>query len=88
MGGHDGISHHHPSSIPPFPKAGVRSIGHRLWNGSWSQWSVYKASFSLIGSDGLWYMEFRAVEFLDNYEAVQNVTLIVDNTAPNDLNLT
>jgi hypothetical protein len=61
---------------------GTNSTFYRLWNGTWSQWREYTSSFSLVGRDGMWFVEFLSFDFLGNREAVQNVTLVLDNAAP------
>jgi hypothetical protein len=61
---------------------GSNSTFYRLWGGSWSQWRDYSASFNLAGRDGTWYVEFLSFDYLGNTEAIQNETLILDETPP------
>jgi hypothetical protein len=61
---------------------GSNSTFYRLWGGSWSQWRDYSTSFNLAGRDGTWYVEFLSFDYLGNMEALQNETLILDDTPP------
>ncbi len=61
---------------------GSNSTFYRLWGGLWSSWRDYSTSFSLAGRDGTWYVEFLSFDYLGNSEAVQNETLILDDTPP------
>jgi len=65
-------------SIP----VGLESISCRVWNGGWSEWLPFESKFSLNGPDGAKYIEYRSADKLDNKEAVVNMTVIVDDTAP------
>jgi subtilase family serine protease len=61
---------------------GSNSTFYRLWDGTWSQWRDYSASFTLAGRDGTWYVEYLSYDYLGNMEVVRNETLILDNTPP------
>jgi hypothetical protein len=54
----------------------------RIWDGAWSLWSTYQAPLRLQGPDGVRYIEFQSKDLLGNLEAVQSVTIVLDNTPP------
>jgi hypothetical protein len=61
---------------------GLEGTSFRVWDGAWSQWSPFDSQFMLEGPDGVRYVEFRSTDLLGNSEAVANMTVIVDDTAP------
>jgi parallel beta-helix repeat protein len=61
---------------------GVDFTNYRIWNGAWSEWSVYENGFTLGVNDGIRYVEFYSVDLLGNTESINNRTFIVDNTPP------
>ena len=61
---------------------GSNSTFYRLWDGTWTQWREYSTTFNLAGRDGTWYVEFLSFDYLGNMEALQNETLILDDTPP------
>ena len=61
---------------------GSNSTFYRLWNGTWSRWRESTTSFTLSGSDGTWFIEFLSCDFLGSMEAIQNETLVLDNSPP------
>ncbi len=61
---------------------GVKHIEYRIWyNGTWSNWTVYNGNFTLEG-ECIHYLQWRAIDLLDNYEITHNQTHNVDITAP------
>ncbi len=61
---------------------GVLQTIYRTWNGTWSPWISYRNPFSLIGSEGLRFIEFHGVDKLWNIESNNNLTLYMDDTSP------
>ncbi|RLF51151.1 MAG: hypothetical protein DRN11_03290 [Thermoplasmata archaeon] len=72
--------------------AGVKTTYYRIWNGSWhpapgtgvgigNNFSIYSGTFSLK-KEGKNYIEFYSEDNAGNVEAINNETLIVDNTPP------
>ena len=72
--------------------AGVKTTYYRIWNGSWhpapgtgvgigNNFSIYSGTFSLK-KEGKNYVEFYSEDNAGNVEAINNETLIVDNTPP------
>lgn len=65
----------------PIP-VGIFSTSYRIWQGgSWGSWQDYSTPFTLT-SEGTAYVEYYSVDLLNNTEATNNATLIVDNTPP------
>ena len=61
---------------------GLKNISYRIWDGAWSLWSAYQDPLQLHGPDGVRYIEFQSKDLLGNLEAVQSVTIVLDNTPP------
>jgi len=61
---------------------GVNYTEYRVWNGTWSPWSIYQGEFTFDPRDGIRYLEFHSVDLLGNVEPVINETYIVDDTPP------
>jgi hypothetical protein len=55
---------------------------YRIWNGVWSEWSIYQNAFTLGTSEGIKYVEFYTLDRFGNVEPINNRTYIVDNTPP------
>ena len=61
---------------------GLDKINYRTWfNGSWSEWLRYAENLTL-DFEGMYHMEYYGVDLLNNTEDIQNMTYIVDLTAP------
>lgn len=62
---------------------GVNATHYRVWNGTWSRWTVDAGSFTLGGAGGTRFMHFTAWDLLGNHRPDSgNVTVVLDNTAP------
>jgi parallel beta-helix repeat protein len=61
---------------------GIDHTQYRIWNGVWSEWSIYQNVFTPGVNDGIIYVEFYSVDLLGNTESINNRTFIVDNTPP------
>lgn len=63
--------------------SGVNSTWYRIWNnGAWSEWFPYTIPFNISGSDGATYIEYNSTDNLDQSEALNNITIYLDNTPP------
>ncbi|MEE9506798.1 MAG: hypothetical protein V3V98_06595, partial [Thermoplasmata archaeon] len=61
---------------------GISRTSYRTWQGgSWDSWRDYSIPFSLA-TEGTAYVEYYSIDLLNNTEATNNATLIVDNTPP------
>jgi hypothetical protein len=61
---------------------GINYTMYRIWDGVWSDWSIYQNEFTLGVNDGIRYVEFFSVDWLGNEEPINNRTYIVDNAPP------
>jgi hypothetical protein len=61
---------------------GIDYTQYRIWNGAWTEWSIYENDFTLGTNDGIRYVEFYGMDLLGNIEPTNNQTYIVDNTPP------
>jgi hypothetical protein len=62
--------------------SGVASIWYRVWNGTWSNWTLYHGNFTLAGTTVIAYLEFNATDGRGNHEAANNRTFLVDSNPP------
>jgi hypothetical protein len=61
---------------------GINYTMYRIWNGVWSDWSIYQNEFTLGAYEGIRYIELFSVDWLGNAESINNRTYIVDNAPP------
>lgn len=59
--------------------SGVAGIGYRL---NREDFQAYTGPFVIAGADGAYLVEWRAVDVAGNVEALQHLTVVLDNTAP------
>ena len=61
--------------------SGVNKTYYRIWNGTWTPWYEYTQPFN-IEEDCMHYIEFYSTDNTGNTEAINNVTVYVDNSPP------
>jgi len=62
--------------------SGVEGTVYQVFNGSWSAVENYTAPFTVDGPDGNIYVRFWSTDVSGMIEVANNVTVVLDNTAP------